>query len=72
MTRSALANLLENEAHNAIAERIRAGSDPVHALGNGQGGLRKALRTSRYADAISRDAKAVFEDVVRGEIVVEG
>ena len=41
MTCAALAPLLENETHNELAERIRAGSDAVQALGDGQGRRRK-------------------------------
>jgi hypothetical protein len=70
ITRIQLAAMLEGEAHNTIAEHIRAGVDPVHELGDGKGGLRKALRTSRYADAMAREARATFEGIVRGEIEV--
>ena len=69
MTREALALLLEHE-HSVIAEHIRAGVDPARELGDGQGGLRKALRRSRYADHIARTAKATFEGIVRGDITV--
>lgn len=70
MTRKELALLLEDEAHNVIAEHIRAGADPAIELGDGRGGLRKALRTSRYKDALGRSTTATFEDIVRGEITV--
>lgn len=70
MTRNELATILENEAHNTIAEHIRAGVDPVRELGDGRGGLRKALRTTRYADAISRHAQATFQDIVSGALTV--
>jgi hypothetical protein len=70
ITREQLALLLENEAHSVIAEHIRAGTDPVHELGDGRGGLRKALRSSRYADSISRNARGTFAGIVRGEIKV--
>ncbi len=70
ITRERLAQLLESEAHNVIAEHIRAGSDPPHELGDGQGGLRKALRTSRYEDSYSRNAKATFQDIVSGILKV--
>lgn len=71
MTRNQLATLLENEAHNVIAEHIRAGCDPAKELSDGHGGLRKALRTSRYHDAASRNAKATFEAIVSGELVLD-
>lgn len=70
ITRETLAQLLENEAHNVIAEHIRAGSDPIHELGDGEGGLRKALRTSRYDDSISRHAQEMFTDIVTGRLKV--
>jgi hypothetical protein len=70
ITRSQLATLLEQEAHNALAERIRAGSEPAEVLGDGNGGLRKALRRSRYHDAISRNAKQTFADIVSGRVTV--
>lgn len=71
MTRDELALLLENEAHPAIAEHIRAGANPVHELGDGRGGLRKALRTSRYQDDIARNTRTTFEDIVTGKLVIE-
>jgi hypothetical protein len=72
MTRDLLARLLVHEHHPVIAEHIRAGCDPAHELADADGtGLRKALRTSRYCDAIQRDAKATFERVVSGDIIIE-
>ena len=72
ITRESLALMLEQEAHPAIAEQIRAGADPAFVLSDGQGGVRKALRSSRYEDGISRNALATFEQIATGEIQVRG
>ena len=71
MTREELALLLENEAHLALAERIRAGSDPIDVLSDGHGNLRKALRRGRYRDHISANARATFWEIVQGMLVVQ-
>jgi hypothetical protein len=62
--RDELARLLENEAHNAMAERIRAGSDPRTVLDT------PAIRKPRYGDQMSREAIATFEAVISGELEV--
>ena len=66
ITRSQLAMLLDDESYSVIAEHIRAGSDPQSELGDGSGGLRKALSRSRYDDGISRRAQAIFAGIVAG------
>lgn len=70
ISRYVLAKLLETEHHGVIAGHIRAGVDPVHELGDGQGGLRKALRTSRYADATSRRIREQLQAIVDGRMTV--
>lgn len=71
MTREELAQMLESEAHNMIAEHIRAGADPARELADTSGaGLRKALRKMRYHDSISRNAQAAFQAIVDGELEV--
>ncbi len=71
ITRSQLAMLLDEESYSVIAEHIRAGSDPQSELGDGSGGLRKALRRSCHDDGISRRAQAIFARVVAGTMRVE-
>jgi len=72
MTREELAQLLEAEAHNEIAEHIRAGVDPQREFGDDShpSGVRKALRRSRYGDQYARDALALFADVAAGRVVI--
>lgn len=70
VTREQLALLLENEAHHDLAERIRAGSDPVLVLGDDAGGLRRALRSSRYDDEQSHHARGTFTGIVTGAITI--
>jgi hypothetical protein len=71
ITRTQLAMLLDDESHSVIAEHIRAGSDPRTELGDGSGGVRKALRRSRYDDGTSRRAQAIFAGIVAGTMRVE-
>jgi hypothetical protein len=70
ITREQLALLLESERHPHMAERIRADCDPVMVLGDGKGGLRQALRRSRYDDKQAQDTQATLAAVVSGEITV--
>ncbi len=60
VTRDELARQLDNEAHLAAAEAIRCGEDPQAVLR----GLAGAA--PRYDDGLSRNAHALFEDVVAG------
>jgi len=71
ITRSQLAMLLDDEGHRIIAEHIRAGSEPQSELADDSGGLRKALRRSRYDDGASRRAQAIFVAIVGGMMRVE-
>jgi hypothetical protein len=70
ITRERLAEALEGEAHNELAERIRAGSNPADVLGDGHGGLRKALRRSRYDDQRSRAARELFTSAACGALAL--
>jgi hypothetical protein len=71
ITRSQLAMLLDDESHSVIAEHIRAGSEPRSELGDGSGGLRKALSRSRYDDGTSHRAQAIYAGIVAGTMRVE-
>lgn len=64
-TREQLATLLENEAHNAAAERLRSGEDA-------QAVMKSILHhRPRYRDDTSREAHAMFRAVANGEVAVE-
>ena len=65
MTREKLASLLENEAHNAAAERIRCGDDAVIVL--------RDIHDIKpcYNDNYSRHAIAIFQKIIDGEESVQ-
>jgi len=71
ITRDELAILLENEAHNGLAQDIRSGRNPRSAFTEpGHVGLLRKLREPRYLDGISAEAVATFKAVYSGELGV--
>jgi hypothetical protein len=62
ITYGELDELLLQDGHPQLAERIRAGCSPVEVLGDGKGGARKAIRMS---------SSKILKDVATGKTLVE-